>query len=324
MSITNFPHGVSSYGVPVIGSGSIPATKGTVFFVDYGSGSDGNDGLTISTPFKTLAYAYSKTTTNMDDVIVLMGSSAHTLTAMLSITKNRVHFIGLDGTPGRHFGQNARVVIGVTTDTANVSMIQNTGVRNSFHNIKFDSGDSLTQAVTCFGEGGEFTLFTNCHFYKSTHLSTTTATELLLNGDSCQFYNCTFGSLVNEVADNSIRPNVRLAREVITGKVCRDCYFENCLFLTKAGGTEAAHVYAAGATDVERILMFKDCTFIGAQLGATLPADAVDAAAAQTEGIIFLKNCSSVNCSAMVEASSNIFVDGAVPTFATTGKAVEA
>lgn len=324
MGLTAFPNGLSSFGVPVVGGGGIPATKGTMYFVDYGSGSDGNDGTNISTPYKTLAYAYGMATTNMDDVICLMGSTAHTLTGMLSITKNRVHFIGLDGTPGRHFGQNARVVIGVTTDTANVSMIQNTGVRNSFHNIKFDSGDTLTQAVTCFGEGGEFTLFTNCHFYKSTHLTTTTATELLLNGDSCAFYNCTFGSLVNQVADNYIRPNVRLARETITGKVCRDCYFENCLFLTKAGGTEATHVYAAGATDVERMLQFKDCTFHNAQLSAAVAANAVGAASAQTEGIIFLKNCSSVNCTVMAKAATNIFVDGAVPTFATTGVSLEA
>lgn len=300
--------------------GGLPVTYGTYYFVDYDNGSDGNTGKSSTKAFKTLSKANDSVTTNKHDVVLLSGYSAHVLTEMLSITKNRVHFIGLGG-PASHYGQRSRVTMGVTTATANTAMVKNTGVGNTFTGIKFASDDTLTQGVDCFAEGGEYTKFYGCEFYKSTHLGVSAASELLLNGDSCQFYNCTFGSLVDTVTDNYIRPAVRLAREVITGKVCRDCYFENCLFWKKAGGTETQFVHAAGATDVERMLMFKDCTFINAKLGAALPAHAVGCAAAQTEGNIILKNCTAVRCTIMAEASVAIYVDGAVPTFASTGVA---
>lgn len=320
MGFTNFPNGVSSLGIPVMGGGGIPATKGNVFFVDYGSGSDGNKGKSPAKAFKTLSKAYSMATSNNDDVICLVGSSTHVLTEMLDITKNRVHFVGLDGT-GRHYGQTAKVSLGVTTAATDIATIQNTGVRNSFANIKFLNSNTVTEGIYCFAEGGEYTTFDNCEFYKDTDLDQTGAAELLHNGDSCQFRNCTIGSLANIVADNVIRPCVKVTA-VLSGKKCRDGYFENCMFWRKAGGTEAVFVYGANATDVERLLMFKDCSFVNNPLSAATPAHAVGFGAAQTEGAVFLKNCSSVDCTIMAQASVGIYVDGAVPTFATSGVSV--
>jgi len=52
---TNFPHGVSSYGLPVLGgSGILPLLGGSakVFFVDGANGSDGNNGKTPTGAFK--------------------------------------------------------------------------------------------------------------------------------------------------------------------------------------------------------------------------------------------------------------------------------
>ena len=43
MGVTNFPNGVASYGAPIIGGG-MPITAGTVYYVSYANGSDGNDG----------------------------------------------------------------------------------------------------------------------------------------------------------------------------------------------------------------------------------------------------------------------------------------
>jgi hypothetical protein len=81
-------------------------------------------------------------------------------------------------------------------------------------------------------------------------------------------------------------------------------------------------VYSAGATDVERLLLLEDCVFVNAKLSTAAMAYAVGGAAAQTEGLILLRNCTTVNCNATIEASRGIYVDGAVPTFATSGKAV--
>ncbi len=317
MGLTNFPNGISSFGMPIGGSG-IPATYGDFYFVDYDNGNDGNTGKSMRKAFKTLAYAYSKVVDNHNDVIVLSANATHALSAMLTIAKSRIHFIGLDS-GGRLYGQRAKISLGVTGIAANTATIRNTGTGNTFRNIKFMNTDTVTQSLHTFEDGGEYTLCVSCEFYKGSQLSATTAAELLLNGDSSQYVYCTFGSLADLVADNMIRPCVKLARETITGKVCRDCYFENCLFWKKTAGVEATHIYAAGATDVERMLLCKWCTFINAKLSTAVIANAVGAAASQTEGHVILQDCASVNCTVMAQASSNIYVSGPVPTFATTG-----
>jgi hypothetical protein len=123
MAITNFPNGLSSFGVPVMGGG-LPATSGKYIFVDYTLGSDGNSGESTDEPVKTVAQAYSLARTNKDDVIVLMGSSTHTLTAMLNISKNRVHIVGMDCSGGRPYGQNAKISLTDTTGATNIATMQ--------------------------------------------------------------------------------------------------------------------------------------------------------------------------------------------------------
>jgi hypothetical protein len=94
------------------------------------------------------------------------------------------------------------------------------------------------------------------------------------------------------------------------------------LFLSKAGGTEFVNIYGANATDVERMFLVENSTFFNNPLSAATPAHAVGFGAAQTEGAVFLKNCSSIDHTVMAQASVGIYVDGAVPTFASSGVAV--
>lgn len=273
--------------------------------------------------FTTVASAYDAATTDANDVIVLSGNASHTLTAMLTVSKNRVHFIGFDGSGERRYGQGAKITIGVTTNTANVAMIKNTGVRNTFTNIKFTSNDTLTQAITCFAEGGEYTTFKNCEFYKSTHLTSDTAAELLLNGDSTQFYNCTFGSLADSVTGDKIRPAVRTANgQVAAGLVCRDVLFEGCRFWKKAGGTTTAFVYVAADADIERGMEFSNCRFIANKLGS-VPAVAIATAASLTNSQIMLTGDTiAVNCTKVATATG--VVNGTPARVATATIAIQA
>jgi len=243
-------------------------------------------------------------------------------TAMIDWTKNRIHVIGLNGVPG-HYGQGVKLSIGVTTAATDIALLKVTGIRNTFSNIKFISNNTVAEGLYGVVEAGEYTRYFNCEFYKATDLDETAAAELLHNGDSTMFYNCTFGSTANIIATAKIRPNVLLTA-TISGKKCRDTYFENCIFWSKAGGTQHVAVYGANATDVERMLLMKDCSFINNALSAATPAHAVGFGAAQTEGTILLKNCSSVDHTVMAQASVGIYVDGAVPVFATSGVAKSA
>src|SRR3972149_8222927 len=79
MGLTNFPRGISSFGVPVLGGGNI-TTTGTVYFLDSGIGSDGNEGLSSERPFATLDYAFSRCATNNGDYIIVAPGHAETIT----------------------------------------------------------------------------------------------------------------------------------------------------------------------------------------------------------------------------------------------------
>jgi hypothetical protein len=294
---------------------------GNPYFLDYRNGDDDNAGRYRTKAFKTLAAAVSLMTTNNQDVLFIDGDSTVVEAAMVDISLNRTSFIGVNGMPG-HYGAGAKISSTVTAGATNIATIKNTGVRNTFANLKVMNSSTVNEGLYAFAEGGEFTKFLNCEFYKDSDLDVTGAAEFLHNGDGAQFYNCTFGSLVNIIADNVIRPNVLLTRELITGKVCRDSYFDNCFFFSKAGGTEHVAVYGAGATAVERMLYMERCKFVNNALSAATPAHAVGFGAAQTEGTVCLDNCSSFDYAVMAQAAVGIYVSGAVPTFATTGVAV--
>ena len=314
-------------------SQGLPATTGQVYMVIPASDSgyeqfyadhqkSYKDGSVMI--YNTIAAAYAAAVSNRHDVILLSANAAHAQTSMLTISKSRLHFIGLGFRPGSiGMGARARVTMGVTTAATDVAVLLNTGVGNTFQGIKFDSGNTKDESLYSVIDSGEYAIWEGCEFYKSTDLDQNLAAEVVANGDSSQFINCTFGSLANAVADNCIRPNVLCSRNTAPSGTAqlRDNVFQDCLFLVKAGGTEPVRVYGANAADVERMLLMKNCTFFSNALGAATPAHAVGFGSAQTEGSVLLQDCASVDHTVMAQASVGIYVAGSVATFATTGVA---
>ena len=78
---TNFPQGVSSFGLPMIGAGPL-MTTGNVFFVNSTAlnASDGNVGTSPDKPFATIDYAVGKCTANNSDVIIVGPGHVETIT----------------------------------------------------------------------------------------------------------------------------------------------------------------------------------------------------------------------------------------------------
>jgi len=322
MSLTNFPNGISSFGVPVMGQG-VPASPGNYLFVDYGAGDDGRSVKSQSAqrPLKTIDRAYDYATTNKDDVICLIGSSTHVLTEMLTVAKNRVHFVGMDGAT-RRFGQNAKVSLGVTTAATDIGAVLNTGVRNSFQNIKFINNNTVSEGIYCFVEGGEYTVLDSCEIYKSTDLDVTGAAELVMNGDSAQVRNCYIGSTVDIASGAITRATVLVTKGIAgAGKVSRDVTFENCIFAKKAGHINNRYFYGANATDVERMFLIRNSVFFNTKLAIALPAQCVAFGAEQTEGFCLIDNCSSIH-NTKLSTTTGVYITGAVPTYATSGIAV--
>jgi len=297
----------------------VEITTGRVFYVmnstdtgyeefvrEHGEYPDG-----VAKVYTSLSDAYNAMVSNRNDVCYIASHGGHAQTAILSIAKNRCHFRSFDVQRGRSYGSRSRVTMGVTTSASDIAVVKNTGVGNTFKGLKFDSSNTKDESLYAFAEGGEYSFFEDCEFYKSTDLDEDAAAELLMNGDSCKFKNCTFGSLANAVTATGARPCVLLTRETITGKVCRDGMFEDCLFWRKSNGATAnCFVYSSGATDVERQLLFKRCGFINAKLSTYTPAQAVKGAATFTEGNIILDpGCYAVGCT-KVSTTNGVIVTG--------------
>jgi len=80
MTLTNFPNGISSFGVPVLGGGKGVVAYRKVYFVSkHESGSDGNSGLSVDQAFATVQKALD-TVSDEDTIIVLRGSYDEQLT----------------------------------------------------------------------------------------------------------------------------------------------------------------------------------------------------------------------------------------------------
>lgn len=77
---TNFPNGLTSFGVPVL-PGGIPATMGDYYFVHSGTGSSSNSGTSPGQALATIDQAINKCTANQGDVIIVMPGHAETVSA---------------------------------------------------------------------------------------------------------------------------------------------------------------------------------------------------------------------------------------------------
>jgi hypothetical protein len=311
--------GLRVNGVPIQGN-SIPVGFGDlanqgfgkVFYVHPSLGSDNNKGTSADKPLKTIAKADTLTTSNQHDVVVLSAASSHTLTSMLSISKNRVHYVGLDGTY-RRYGQRCKVSLGVTTAATDIGTIQNTGVGNTFANIKFMNSNTVAQGIYCFVEAGEYTVIENCEIYKSTDLNVTGAAELVMNGDSSVVRGCTIGSNVNAIVGAIIRPCILFTRGIVSGKAARDVTIEDTLFWRNCGNSANRFMYGANANDIERMCLIKDCVLFNTKLAAGTPAQSIAFGAAQTQGYVLCQNVTSVGSATALSTTTGVFTADTTP-----------
>jgi len=289
----------------------VQPTFGRTFVVFNSSDNNQDDVEQLFTPvagkvryFESFASALAACDTNRGDTIVLNNQNTHAITAMATLSISRLNIVGLDYLLGIHraYGQGSKIAMGVTTATADVFGIKNTGVRNSFKGIKFVNNNTLTQNVACVGEGGEYTYYEDCEIYDSTRLDSDTHAEMVLNGDSTQFKNCTIGSLADAVSGDKVRPAILLtAGTVGAGLVSRDVLFDKCNFWKQAGGTTTAMVKGS-TNDIERLMEFRDTQFVANPLGSA-PAVAI-ALGTQAVGMVTLTgNTCATGCTKIATAT---------------------
>src|SRR3990167_5732659 len=119
MTLTAFPNGISSFGVPIMGSGAtLPATTGTYYFVHSGTGAAGNDGKSSTTPLATIDQAVNKCTADKNDVVVVMPGHAESIAAAAGIDADiaGISIVGLGN------GENRPVVTFTTAAGADLDV----------------------------------------------------------------------------------------------------------------------------------------------------------------------------------------------------------
>lgn len=102
MPLTNYPQGLSSFGVPLIGSGPI-LTTGRVLFVNnaHGNASNGNTGESPDKPLSTIDFAVGRCSANNGDYIVVGPGHIEDIngTGALTVDVAGVTIVGI-GSPG--------------------------------------------------------------------------------------------------------------------------------------------------------------------------------------------------------------------------------
>lgn len=183
MPYTNFPDGITSFGVPLPQGSSLPATTGRYIFVSStttGAGA-GNDGLSPETPKATIDQGIGACTASKGDIVVVMPGHAENLTtADIDLDVAGVRVFGLGE------GRNRPVITySGTTDTTKFDIsAANCGVFNIVFNL--DSNDGVDSAMTINGVNAEVGF---CEFYSgSTGQADTFITVGVADADADRAY----------------------------------------------------------------------------------------------------------------------------------------
>jgi hypothetical protein len=340
MALTNFPDGITSFGVPVIGGiGGIPLT-GTWYFVDPAAGSDAYDGSSPETPFATIYAGYNAATAGNNDVIVLIGNGSTSGTARMSTAlaqsvvstattgtitwaKNATHLIGVTAPTG--VANRARFAPPTGTYTAATfgnsgNMFNVTASGCIFANFSVFNGFSTGNAAQiAWIDAGGRNYYSDVQFggFGDTQSAQgANARALKVTSGENTFVNCTVG--LDTVTRTVANSNLELANAAARNK------FVNCDFpiMTSSATTLAVLGSAAGAID--RWTKFQNCMFYNAVDSASTTISAVASLNAAAGGSLVFNSSTAVGATKWGDAGAlaNSYVDNAPPTAATSGLAV--
>ena len=302
MSLTAFPNGVSSFGVPVFGT--LPAIRGKYFFVDPVKGLAGGDG-TKEKPVNSISVAYTKCTDGVGDGIVIIGKQDATsadctsyLSSSITWSKSGITVVGVCAPT--MFGQRARISNASTLITAPY-LINVTGHSNSFYNISMFNGGSNAAALGCLQVTGNRNYFYNCHVVGAGHATPSAATGAtnleLIGATENTFEKCIFGTdTINRVGtlatwDIAFYPNV-------AGTVgCQRNVFKDCMTLSQTTSGQAAHLalyFGTASNAIDRNQYFFNCHFDNWNLGAVSAQTSLVGGTYPNNGWLVLHKCSSL------------------------------
>lgn len=266
MTLTPFPHGISSFGMPVVGGGlplmggRIDATgDAKVYFVDPANGSDGNTGFSPDKAMNTVSAAYAKTVDKSGDTIYLLNdgnvSGSSVESATITWSNDNVHLVGLCAPT--LLSQRARIVwqgADVVTPLINV-----TGNGNLFANISIIE-ETTEDGVASVGVrvSGQRNVFHNVAIMSMVNTNTgdeaASSCLLLSGGSENTFRECYIG------VDTSARSQANASVECESAAT-RNAFFD-CTFAMFATAATPVFLEASTNSDIDRWVLFERCKFI--------------------------------------------------------------
>lgn len=258
MPTTNFPGGITSYGIPVLGGATVPfgvARDAKVFFCDPRLGSDNNNGLSPGKAVATITQLHSLMTDERGDVGYFIatdsttGSSSRD-TATVTWSKSGCTLIGVCAPT--HVSQRARM--SPTTSIAG-PLLTVSGNNNVFANFSLFQGHNA--ASTCVTVSGQRNYFNNVHIGGIGHATAgddAASESLLLTGSENLFERCTIG--LDTIARSAATAEIRVTTAATRNKFI-DC--EISCFADNAG---ALFVDIPDSGGMDRYLWFQRCSFI--------------------------------------------------------------
>lgn len=338
MTTTNYPNGLTSFGVLTMGANGIPLTNGQVFFVDYVNGADGNDG-SGSSPMKTIYAAYNRAVSGRNDVIVVIGDGTSTGTQRLSLAnaqavnsaatagtlvlnKNAVHIVGMSAE-----SPNSRARLAPPTGTytqatfGSGNFVTLSGSGCIISNISLFNGFSTGgNNQICFTVSGERNYFSNVQFGgagDAASAQSTTSRSLKISGGENRFDRCQIGldTVTRTVANASLEFSGGAARNEFW-----DCNFP---FYTSSATTLG--ILGSAASCIDRTTLFRGCTFGNAAQSGSTTMSGLVTLPASAGGLFLMKDCTLVGITEFgtdATTRGQIYVDGGTVTAATSGIAV--
>lgn len=245
--------------------------------------------------------AYTACTTNNNDLILLDAHTSHTITPFVW-SKSRIHVIGMDG--GDRLRDQGSKVQNSATDTA-AYVLQVTGIRNSFRNVKFIQNSTQATGLHVVEDGSAQTLWKNCSFTfgVATNLGLTTAHEFLAGSDTCTFLDCAFGS--DTVLTSAARSVFHII-EVTAAQEFKSNTLKDCLWIMSSSSSTATFVRLDAVDQILFTNTFINPTFIASvdSAGGAAIAMASQTGTGTVKGCLLYVQPAAFNCTAFTTSGS--------------------
>lgn len=300
MPFTNFPNGITSFGIPIYGgSGLFGPTCGKIrYVVESRTGNWGlkltNQGIPSKDIFTTVQTAHDACTEQNNDVVIVAPDGWKSTTAIITWSKDYTHLVGM-GVP------RDRAVILLTT-TANESVMTLSGRHCEFHNINWQSWVSDSAGKCAVKETGSNNFFSNCRIvgdYRSQQAGSSTCCSLWIDSSTSgagiedYFYNCRIGD-----ANTYIRTAGAVMLIGTTGGTAappKDMLFDKCVFESWSVTAGCTAVTISDNSCLDRLNIFRDCAFSNYYTGNSFTGlTEVFDDNCSTDHTILLQNCTQV------------------------------